>query len=152
MIDRPLDDLSDLEIPGADQPVRHVDRPVPPWENHPITMCGRRHTDVKVVTTRAAAVALAKRIGVQRAALFLCNGCLDRLKYRARPWEADPVEATAWWLERHRYRETGEWDQLAVTLHALGQLVEAHREEFEALRSPDVARLDARRRQVRRAR
>lgn len=147
-----LDDLSDLEIPGSADPVRHIDRPVPPWEDDPITMCGRRHGDVKVVVTRAAAVALVKKVNLQRAALFLCNGCLDRLRYRGKRWEVDPVEVTSWWLERHRYRDTARPDEVVATLVALGQLVENHREEFEALRSPDLVRLDSRRRQVRRFR
>lgn len=150
MADELVDDLSDLQVPGAGDPVRHIDRPVPPWEASPITMCGRTHRDVHTVVTRDAAVKLAKRMGIQRAGFFLCMQCLERAKYRGRGWDRDPVDATAWWLERHRYRDTAEPDQLAATLHALGELVERHREEFEALRSPEVVRLDdARRRRTR---
>lgn len=147
-----VDDLSGLEIPGGSDPVRHIDRPVPPWEDSPITMCGRLHTDVATVVTRGAAVRLAKRIGIQRAGLFLCMQCLDRARYRGKGWEADPVDATSWWLDRHRMRQTAQAEHMAVTLHALGQLVERHREEFEALRSPDITRLDTVRRAKRSSR
>lgn len=138
-----VDDLSDLEIPGQGEPVRHVDRPVPPWEDSPVTMCGRTHTDVQVVVTREAASKLARKIGVQRAGVFLCLSCIDRLRYRGGVWERKPVEVTQWWLERHQYRQTAQSERAAVTLLALGQLVDRHREEFEALRDPDVTRLDA---------
>lgn len=137
-----VDDLSDLEIPGQGEPVRHVDRPVPPWEDSPVTMCGRPHADVNTVVTRAAAIKLAKKLGLQRAGFFLCNSCIDRLKYRGGVWESKPIEVTEWWLERHRYRQTADAERAAATLLAIGQLIERHREEFEALRDPDITRLD----------
>jgi hypothetical protein len=138
-----------------DEPIKHLLRPMPPWETRDMTHCGRRGADVATTTVDALAAHI-KRYGRQRSAYTHCMTCLDRVSAythvdvvaRLRvpiTWENDPRAVTARWVERAR--DETEADHVRRTLHAIGALVEAHQAEFDAMvAAAGVSELAARRR------
>lgn len=117
-----------------DQPVAHLPRPVPPWEEVRHTHCGRPIADVVKMGTAEAYLALAKRQGKRRAAYDYCQTCTDRLAYANGSWEMNATAIMIDWLGRTRYSNDGTRFEVTASLHALAALVDAHRDEFEAHR------------------
>lgn len=118
-----------------DQPVAHLARPVPPWDEVRHTLCGRLIVDVARMGTPEAYTATVKKHGQRRAAFDYCVTCIDRGPYTEAKWEQSAVEIALDWLGRSRYARDGSRDNVTTTLHALSALVEAHPEEFEAHRN-----------------
>lgn len=127
-----------------DEPLKHVRRVNPPWDERVYTECGRKENDVKAMVERAEAVAFVKKHGLQRASFAHCVTCLDRLRYGAPTWEKSPAEVVTNWLARRH--NAGETDRLERHVHALAKLVELHHEEYQALLAPDVPTLAEHRR------
>jgi hypothetical protein len=115
-------------LPSADGPLSHVLRVRPPWRSTEKTECGRAANDVAAVVSREEARAMVKRWGQRRAAFLLCQTC-SQGHYPA-SWWAEPAGVLARDVTKSWAAEKSE---VADELRALGQLVEAHREEFEAL-------------------
>lgn len=131
-----------------DQPLKHLTRPKPPWAELELTICGRPASDVAALTTPDEVRALVSKHGKQRAAFLVCMTCANRWRSSSE-WRTDPAAITAYWLERmtlsyviglnhsqwdhHTPTITAEQDQVRRELHALANLVEAHRAEFDAL-------------------
>lgn len=132
----------------TEQPLRHVRRVNPPWDDQVRTECGRGENDVKVIVDRAEAIAFVKKFTMARAVFVHCTVCLDRLRYGAPTWEKGAVDVVAGWLTR-RYNH-GETQRLERHLHALAALVERHHEEYQMLLAPDVPTLAQHRRDRRR--
>jgi hypothetical protein len=131
-----------------DQPVAHLRRPVPPWEEVRHTHCGRLIADVAKMGTVEAFAALVKREGQRRAAYDYCLTCTERARYTPGSWETNATEIALDWLGRTRYVSDGGRDRTTATLHALAALVDAHRDEFEAHRDATksgIASLNAKR-------
>jgi hypothetical protein len=120
-----------------DQPVAHLPRITPPWEEVAHTFCGRKIEDVARMGTTHDYVALAKREGVRRAAYDYCQTCTERVRYSGTSWEANAIDIAMDWLNRGgRYGGSSEArDDITASLHALSALVDAHREEFDAHRN-----------------
>jgi hypothetical protein len=131
-----------------DQPVAHLPRAVPPWDEIRYTHCGRLIVDVAKMGTAEAYAALVKRQGQRRAAYDYCQNCTERAKYTQGSWETNATDIALDWLGRTRYISDGGRDIATATLHALAALVDAHREEFEAHRDATksgIASLNAKR-------
>jgi hypothetical protein len=114
------------------EPVDHVLRPQLPWRNDAgITECGYDASKVKALT-RAEFFERLKEFGQQRTAMLTCMTCSDTAR-RWGTWEDDPRKA----LEREIQWETS-WrrDDRGVRLRdellAIAELVERHRDEFDA--------------------
>lgn len=114
------------------EPVDHILRPQLPWRTDlGITECGYDAAKVKTLT-RAEFFARLKECGQQRTAMLTCMTCADTAR-RWGTWEDDPRKS----LEREVAWETawGRKDRghrLRDELLAIGQLIAAHREEFDA--------------------
>lgn len=115
-----------------DEPVDHILRPQLPWRNHgEITECGYDATKVKCLS-REEYFARRKNLGQQRSAILTCMTCANTAQ-RWGTWEDDPRKA----LEREIQWECG-WSRkdrgvrLSDELSAIADLVQAHREEFDA--------------------
>ena len=114
------------------EPVDHILRPQLPWRDHGgITECGYDGSKVKIIT-RAEYIERRKELGQQRTAMFTCMTCAETAT-RWGTWEADPRKA----LEREIHWETG-WARedrgirLRDELLAIAELIENHRDEFDA--------------------
>ena len=114
------------------EPVDHILRPQLPWrEEGSVTECGYNAAKVQALT-RSEYFARVKGMGKQRAAMFTCMTCAQTAE-RWGTWEDDPRRA----LEREIQWEAG-WSrqdrghQLRDELIAMADLIEAHREEFDA--------------------
>jgi len=124
------------------EPLKHIERSVPPWVTAGKTVCGRTVRDVAALVTKGEAMALVTKHGKQRAAFLLCMTCATR---PTPAFEDDPVECVRDWAARMwggvgvprdpiRARERA----LDVhTLRCLSQLVGAHRVEFDAMLAAD---------------
>jgi hypothetical protein len=89
--------------------------------------------------TRDEAIAKQKEMGVQRFSLFACMTCARTASNHA-TWDEDPAScfvrhATPMALSRWGARRTPTAEQrwFADELRAIAMLIEAHREEFDAL-------------------
>lgn len=130
---------------GSEEPLRHVQRINPPWDDLVRTVCGRSPNDVKVIVPYTEAVAFAKKHGLQRMAFVFCMACIDRVRYGTPKWEKDPGEVVERWIgRRHNH---GERERLERQLNALAVLVARHHEEYETLLAPNVPTLAAHRRE-----
>lgn len=134
---------------GYDEPlsVEHVERARMPWESQRRTECGRIiDADDDKVIDRDALVAKVKQQGVQRASMTTCFTCLETAR-RWPTWDANPAAVVyrAYSKIAHRLDDK---ERANAELRALGMLVEAHREEFDALIAgmADTVSIDARRR------
>lgn len=124
-----------------DEPLKHLLRPLPPWETRALTHCGLPGAQARTTTVDELAAHI-KKYGRQRSAFSHCMTCLDRLSAYTRidmiarirepvSWQNDPRAVTARWVERVRSEDDD--DRMRRTLHAIGALVEAHRAEFDAM-------------------
>jgi hypothetical protein len=112
---------------ASPKPTRdHIRRPNLPWRVSRITECGRPVSDVASIIDRAEALARIKRDGVQRAVYSLCMTCMNTCRNHP-DWDDDPIKA----LGREYFGATD--PRLRYELLALGELVAAHRGEFEDL-------------------
>jgi hypothetical protein len=146
-----------------DEPLKHLLRPMPPWETHEITQCGRPANQVGAITDIAALLQHITTHGKQRTAYTHCMVCFDteqrhsvlRFAYGedvarratavAATWETQPRAVLRRWLDKTIDDTEGE--RVRRTLHALGRLVEAHQGEFDAMvEAEGVSDLAARRR------
>ena len=134
--------------------ITHIERSPLPWRPERATECGldaTRHP----TWTREEAQAKAKELGRQRFSLFVCMTCMGTAE-RHSTWEDDPASC----LVRHAERMTLRWPsreadpdkrRFADELRAIAALIDAHREEFDALvrgLGEIVDLKDARRRKV----
>jgi hypothetical protein len=116
------------------EPVDHILRPRLPWRSDgAITECGYDASKVTTLTRDEFAQRL-KDYGQQRTAMLTCMTCSDTAR-RWAAWEVDPRQAVsrevAWessWGRDIRDRE----QYLKDELFAIADLIEAHREEFDA--------------------
>ena len=124
------------------EPLAHIARDPLPWRDptDTDTECGKPASQFAKVIPAEEAVAMWRRLGAQRASLFLCMTCKDSLNRWGRslgPTYVLPTFANKP-LERFN-RETGKRaEQLDIELRALGELVTRHRQEFEDLVSGRV--------------
>lgn len=116
------------------EPVDHILRPTLPWRDAAaMTECGLNANSVKTLS-RAEFFARLKDMGQQRTAMLTCMTCADTAK-RWGTWEDDPRRAierevnweTSW---GRQLRDRGE--RLRDELIAIADLIETHREEFDA--------------------
>jgi len=94
--------------------------------------------------TRAEFEARVKDMGKQRAAMFTCMTCADTAR-RWGSWEDDPRLAVA--REAEWERGSAYWrarddrgQRLKDELIAIAALIEAHRQEFDAIMAENVQR------------
>jgi hypothetical protein len=127
------------------EPVDHILRPQLPWRSteEAITECGYDAAKVKTLT-RPEYFQRLQDMGQQRAALFTCMTCADTAR-RWGTWDDDPGRA----LDREITWECGGsyWRnrddrgfRLRDELLAVAALIDAHRDEFDALVSSNVQR------------
>lgn len=113
----------------------HIERPSLPWRPERSTECGldaTRHP----TWTREEAQAIAKKLGRKRFSMFACMTCSATAE-RHSTWEDDPASC----MVRHAEKMTMRWSRqhpeerrrFADELRAIAALIEAHREEFDAL-------------------
>ena len=120
-------------------PVDHILRPTLPWRQNgegAITECGLDASKVKALS-RPEFLQRLKDFGQQRTALLTCMTCSDTAR-RWRTWDEDPREAMqreiewerkgAYWGGRDEHGR-----RLKDELLAIAALIEAHREEFDAI-------------------
>lgn len=143
--------------------ISHIRRPNPPWRADALTECGKPEAEFASVISCEDAIAIVRRHGKQRGALFLCMTCMSTAgRHGYSPDWSSPTEPQDWRKDpvavMHRYLERARWNrgelalEVKAELHALGALVEAHREEFDAyLAAVDAAPDLASRRSAKRA-
>jgi hypothetical protein len=117
------------------EPVDHILRPQLPWRNSGgITECGYDASKVKTLT-RDEYLARLKDLGQQRSAMLTCMTCGDTAR-RWGTWEDDPRKALQREIEWETYGRWGSRDDRGVRLRdellAIADLIEAHRDEFDA--------------------
>jgi hypothetical protein len=118
------------------EPVDHILRPRLPWrgDEAAITECGFDASKVKTLT-RGEFFARQKELGRQRTAMLTCMTCSDTAG-RWGTWEDDPrraVEREVTWEYGGGYRAREDrGDRLKSELLAIAELIEAHRDEFDA--------------------
>lgn len=114
------------------EPVDHILRPQLPWrDGGGITECGYDASKVKTLT-REEYLTRLKDLGQQRSAMLTCMTCGDTAR-RWGTWEDDPRKA----LEREIQWECGYYRhdrgvRLRDELNAVAEIIQAHREEFDA--------------------
>ena len=127
------------------EPVDHIVRPQLPWRRGEgaITECGYDASQVKAIT-REEYFKRLQDMGQQRAALFTCMTCADTAK-RWGTWDDNPGRA----LDREITWECGGayWRnrddrgfRLRDELSVIAALIEAHRDEFDAMLSERTQR------------
>lgn len=119
--------VSELVNPEK-EPLAHIIRPVLPWRvSADTTECGRRIVDVATAVPLPEAQAIWKRHGKQRAAFLLCSTCVSTANRYGHDYMKDDIAKV---LQREINWQGNE--RLNAELRALGLLVEAHRDEFDA--------------------
>jgi hypothetical protein len=119
------------------EPVDHILRPRMPWRTAEgaITECGFDAAKVKTLSRDEFAQRL-KECGQQRTAMLTCMTCSDTAR-RWKDWDGDPRQALAreiaWEAGEGYFRRTDRGERLKDELIAIAELVEAHREEFDAV-------------------
>lgn len=121
------------------EPVDHIIRPQLPWrtsESGAITECGYDTSKVKSIT-RDEFFKRLKEFGQQRTAMLTCMTCSDTAK-RWGTWDDDPRLAVQREIEWERggyyYRARDDRGRrLKNELLAVAELIEAHRDEFDAI-------------------
>lgn len=115
----------------------HVLRTPLPWRDpgDNRTECGRPVEDTASVITRDELVARLRDMGAQRAALFTCYTCADRARYTG-SWDELPLAVLSREIarvgEHAPYGPRGDDHRRLVSeMHAVGALIEAHRDEFD---------------------
>lgn len=116
-------------------PPKHLERFSPPWVSSRRTICGRPLADVAAWLSFGDAKTLIEKLGQTRAALLLCQTCLSNRHAVSGPttWESRPAEVTADWVQRGRWQRSPEAEEIRALLLSLGRLVDAHRDEFDAM-------------------
>lgn len=127
------------------EPVDHILRPVLPWRaagagiGAAITECGYDASKVKTLT-RPEFFARLKDMGSQRTAILTCMTCADTAR-RWKAWDDDPREAIEREINWEGRRHRGEHGtRLRDDLIAIAQLIEAHRDEFDAILDANTQR------------
>lgn len=117
------------------EPVDHIIRPQLPWRKNgegAVTECGYDATKVKSIT-RGDFFKRIKNIGKQRTAMVTCMTCADTAS-RWGTWEDDPRPALdreiVWEMTRNYRNDRGQ--RLKNELLAIADLIEKHKEEFDA--------------------
>lgn len=129
----------------------HVIRLALPWRDELITECGRQVADCVTVITREQLQWRLKEHGQQRTAFTVCMTCWTTARDNSASWETHPAMMLSRELRRghegilHMDYGSRRWnsggqppppptgphvDQTSAELHAIAQLIEAHREEF----------------------
>ena len=120
-------------------PVDHIDRPLPPWRAGRLTECGLDADGLggRVISTSEAADRV-RRLGQQRAAFTLCMTCASTADRHRRvgaaagaTWATDPIGVLARDVDRARWRDGEHRARFEAELRAVGALIEAHRDEFD---------------------
>jgi hypothetical protein len=151
--------------PEQQEPRDHILRELLPWRSEQLTECGRKAADVASTITREQLVWRVKKYGKQRTAFMVCMTCYQTANDAA-TWETQPGGVLSREMRRHPggivyydqqrnpethgYIRTGPHvDTLDAELHAIAQLIEAHRDEFDQrVASATEAALFAHRRRV----
>lgn len=120
----------------SDEPLTHVLRPSLPWrsDDQAMTECGLR-ADSYPTATREDASAKWKKMGAQRASLWLCMTCVQTAD-RWPTWDTDPAGCLGREVESGRYRRRDGGEQAATLrteLVAIARLIELHRDDFDDL-------------------
>ncbi len=115
------------------EPVDHIIRPQLPWRSGPgMTECGYDASKVKALS-RSEFNQRLKDCGQQRTAMMTCMTCSDTAR-RHGTWEDDPREAIHREVEwENKWHRKDRGCQLQDELFAIARLIEAHRDEFDAL-------------------
>lgn len=116
-------------------PPKHLERFAPPWVRTRRTICGRTLDDVQDWIEFTEARDLIRTVGETRARLLFCQTCLNMNSKVNAPtaWEKLPADVTVDWAARGRWAQNPETEEIRALLLALGRLVDAHRDEFEAM-------------------
>lgn len=128
------------------EPVDHIIRPRLPWRGAEadVTECGFDASRVKTLT-REQFFARLKEFGQQRTAILTCMTCVDTAR-RWGTWADDPrraLEREVAWEHGGGYRAREDrGDRLKHELVAIANLIEAHRDEFDAALLADEQRRD----------
>lgn len=126
------------------EPVDHIERPPLPWRltgECAVTECGFDASKVKTLT-RAEFFEREKEFGKQRTAMLTCMTCSDTAR-RWGTWDDDPrmaLHREIEWEHRGRFSRDDRGQRLKDELLAIAGLVEAHREEFDAILSANEQR------------
>lgn len=113
------------------EPVDHILRPQLPWRRDgAITECGYDAGKVKTLT-RDEYFARRKELGQQRCAMLTCMTCANTAA-RWGTWQDDPRMAIAREVEWETPWREERSKRLRDELNAIADLVEAHRDEFDA--------------------
>lgn len=128
------------------EPVDHIVRLRLPWRNADegeITECGYDASKVKTIT-RTEFLERIKDLGRQRTAILTCMTCSETVHRWREVWDDDPRTLLGREIEWERggsYRRAGDRGQrLKDELFAIAELIEAHREEFDAAIAATVGR------------
>jgi len=117
------------------EPVDHILRSRLPWRSDEgaITECGYNATKVKTLT-RAEYLQRVKDLGQQRSAMLTCMTCSDTIR-RWKTWDEDPRAAMGREVEwEYGWRASSDrGERLKDELIAISEIIDAHREEFDAL-------------------
>lgn len=120
------------------EPVDHILRARLPWRSDEgaLTECGYDASKVKTLT-RAEFFQRLKDYGQQRTAVLTCMTCSDTVR-RWKTWDEDPRQAMGreveWEYGGSYWRARDDrGDRLKRELNAIAALIEAHREEFDAI-------------------
>lgn len=129
------------------EPVDHIIRPQLPWrraDEGAITECGYDASKVKALT-RPEFFQRLKDYGQQRTAMMTCMTCSDTAR-RWGTWDDDPRLALSREIEWERggaYRaRTARGQRLKDELTAIADLIEVHRDEFDAALAGIAGRRD----------
>lgn len=116
------------------EPVDHILRVPLPWRSaSDLTECGLEAINGQTIT-REVFIQRVKDLGQQRAAMLTCMTCAQTAG-RHGTWADDPRQAMSREIEwegngRWAHRDRGQL--LKDELLAIAELIEAHREEFDA--------------------
>ena len=116
------------------EPVDHILRPRLPWRSDDgVTECGYDASKVRAIS-RGEYIQRRKDVGVTRSAMLTCMTCAQTAE-RWCSWEDDPRGAIGreveW--ERGRWGEGKRGQRLKDELFAIADLIEQHRDQFDAL-------------------
>jgi hypothetical protein len=132
-------------------PMEHIARPSAPWRlpQDARTECGLPVAGHPVLS-RDAWGAKVKELGKQRAAFTTCMSCWSTAdRWQEATFNQDPVQVVARETYGQKIISQEGREIFRDELLALGALVEAHREEYEAIRASlnDASRLEQKRRE-----
>ncbi len=115
----------------TETPLNHIERPLPPWSHcAPKTQCGRARNDVAAIVSIAEFAASVKRDGQQRIAYTTCMTCWSATTSQAYEWDQEPNGTMMRYLTSARQDDKR---MIQRELRALACLVDAYRDEFDAL-------------------